>query len=80
MPLVSSRVLCIFKRLLINPRNAHHKSRRHFDFLLFKFFFFSGKTRLSTSYELSARHTIHIKSQALFSLKKIMSDAFVEST
>ena len=43
------------------------------DILFFFFFFFnyfSEKIRLCISFELSARQTIHMKFQTLFSLKK----------
>ena len=50
------------------------------DILKLIFFFFQRKIRFDISCELSARQTVHMKYQALFSLKKKKKNVKVLST
>ena len=60
--------MMVFKGVLTLKAPSKLCSRRH-SILFFYFFYFSEKTSLEISCELSAKQMIHMKSEDLFSLK-----------
>ena len=67
VPVHGFKALLLIMCLYLSPKNANHDcSRQHSEIL---FHCFSEKIRLDVSSESSARQWIHLKHQALFSLK-----------